>query len=85
MLVDALAQARVGLVLVGEVSMVALERRGRDLGLQQRVAFAGGQEDPGAGVRGGDLFVFASEREGLAPLVVSEANAGRLTGRRGIS
>ena len=73
-IVDALAETPgVSLVLVGDgPERSALERRVAELRLSERVVFTGWQDDPGAWIRGADLFVHASEREAWS-LVVAEA------------
>lgn len=70
---DALAGAR--LVLVGDGEQrPALEAQARQLGLGDRVVFAGSQGDPAPLLRAADAFVLPSRSEGL-PVALLEAMA----------
>ncbi|WP_111498252.1 glycosyltransferase [Marinobacter bohaiensis] len=71
----ALAQPEQDLVIVGEGErQSALETRAQELGIADRVLFAGKRANPYPWMRQADLFVLASEYEGLG-IVLTEALA----------
>lgn len=66
------------LLLVGDGELRAeLERQAQQLGLEQRVTFAGYRDDVPDLLRSSDLFVISSRKEG-APMVLLEAMAAAL-------
>lgn len=77
LLLDAFARARIPhqLVIVGEGPLrQELEQKARSLGIADRVLFAGKRTNPYPWMQRADLFVLASEYEGLG-IVLTEALA----------
>ena len=77
LLMEAFARADIPhqLVIVGEGPLrEELEQKARDLGIADRVLFAGKRRNPYPWMRRADLFVLASEYEGLG-IVLTEALA----------
>lgn len=77
LLLDAFARARIPhqLVIVGEGPLRQdLEQKARSLGIADRVLFAGKRTNPYPWMQRADLFVLASEYEGLG-IVLTEALA----------
>ncbi|SET36941.1 Glycosyltransferase involved in cell wall bisynthesis [Marinobacter segnicrescens] len=77
LLMEAFARADIPhqLVIVGEGPLrEELEQKARDLGITERVLFAGKRRNPYPWMRKADLFVLASEYEGLG-IVLTEALA----------
>ncbi|MFC4259119.1 glycosyltransferase [Marinobacter lacisalsi] len=77
LLLEAFAKANVPhrLVIVGEGPLhQELEQKTRDLGIAERVMFAGKRRNPYPWMERADLFVLASEYEGLG-IVLTEAMA----------
>ncbi len=66
-----------GLVILGEgTQRCALEKRIRELGLQQRVRLPGFHPTPDIWLRAADLFVLSSDYEGFGNVVVEALAAG---------
>ncbi|KPQ01930.1 glycosyltransferase [Marinobacter sp. HL-58] len=77
LLLEAYARAGIGhkLVIVGEGELrKTLEEKARSLGIADRVYFAGKRKNPYPWMKHADLFVLASEYEGLG-IVLTEALA----------
>lgn len=77
MLLEAFAKARIPhqLVIVGEGHLLPeLQKKAVDLGIGDRVLFAGKRSNPYPWMKHADLFVLASEYEGLG-IVLTEALA----------
>lgn len=77
LLLEAFARANIdhNLVIVGDGPMRgALEQKAKALGIEGRVFFAGKRTNPYPWMKGADLFVLASEYEGLG-IVLTEALA----------